>query len=70
MKIKIHYEDTEKTEVYNFEFDGNGLQYELDYFVKKINGRNAQDAVSQEQSVAMADIMEQFLKQENIYRKN
>lgn len=68
--IEIHYEDTEKTEVYNFEFDGNGLQYELDYFVKKINGKNIQDAVSREQSVAMADIMEQFLKQENIYRKN
>ena len=68
--VEIHYEDQTKTEVYNYEYIGNGLQYELGYFLGKIQDLDLPNMVTREQSVAIAEIMQKFLEKESIYRRN
>ena len=46
-------------------FLGDGLRYEIKDFVNMINGRNNSDfKLTRGDSIAMADIMERFLRQE------
>lgn len=67
--IEVHYEDASKTEVYNCDYQGNGLQYELEHFIKRIKGECVDNLVKNEQSIQIAYIMEKFLEKEKIYRK-
>lgn len=66
--IEVHYEDSSKTEVYNCEYEGNGLQYELEHFLKKIKGKQVVDVVTNAQSIEIAYIMERFLEEEKYFR--
>ena len=66
----MHYEDSGKTEVYNCEYEGNGLQYELEHFIKKIKGKQVVDVVTNAQSIEIAYIMERFLEEEKYFRKS
>lgn len=68
--VEVHYEDPTKIETYNYEYVGNGLQYELGYFLRKIDGEDVSDRVTKAQSIVIADIMQKFLEKEKIYRKN
>ena len=47
---------------------GNVLQYELEHFVKRIKGTQMASGVTKEQSIKIAYIMEEFLRQEKDYR--
>lgn len=67
--IEVHYEDTNKTETYQCDYEGNGLQYELEHFISRIRGNNVKEVISVEQSIAIAGIMEKFLREEKKYRK-
>lgn len=67
-QIEVHYEDASKTEVYNTEFNGNGLQYELEYFVKQIQNNILVDEETKNQSITIASIMEEFINSEIGYR--
>ena len=66
--IEVHFEDANKTQIYTCEYVGNGLQYELEHFVKKIKGAQMASGVTKEQSIRIAYIMEEFLRQEKDYR--
>ena len=63
-KFEIRYEDPNKVDSYELRFQGDGLRYEVGDFVSKINGRgeNSNYKLTPEESIAMADIVEQFLK--------
>ncbi len=59
----IRYEDPSKIENYYFEFDGSGLQYELQVFEDRIKGIDvAGIGLTDDESIAMAGIMQQFLE--------
>ncbi len=68
--FEVRYEDTAKCEVYDYPFIGNGLQYELQYFLDRIQGKQTTDFVTEQESIVLAEIMEQFLKEEANYRKS
>jgi len=62
--FEVRYEDPNKRDAYDFSFEGNGLQYELHAFLKRIQGRAGEGQVTDQESVALAGIMEQFLAKE------
>ena len=62
-KFVVRYEDPNKVEVYEPNFQGDGLRYEISEFISKINGceKNAYKLTAEE-SIAMSAITEQFMK--------
>lgn len=63
--FEVHYEDTERVEKYSEIFLGDGLRYEISDFLSMINGSSSSEfKLTQGESVALASIMEQFLKEE------
>ncbi len=67
--FEVRYEDADKKDVYDYPFEGNGLQYELGTFVERIKGMPEKGQVTSGESIALAGIMEQFLNNERKYRK-
>ena len=64
--FEVHYEDTTKVEKYSETFLGDGLRYEISDFLSMINGSSISEfKLTRSESVALADIMEQFMKAEN-----
>ena len=64
-KFEMRYEDPNKREVYTFPFEGQGLRYEIEAFCRQIKGEMDTDSAKgmrAEESVAMAGIMEEFLR--------
>ena len=58
----VRYEDPGKIERYSPKFLGDGLRYEIADFVSKINGGNRMGyCLTQEESVAMAGVVERFM---------
>lgn len=65
--FEVCYEDVSQNERYFVKFLGEGLRYEVSDFVSAINGNIRSDyKLRQEESIALAGIMEKFLDQ----RKN
>ena len=63
--FEVHYEDPSRVDKYSERFLKDGLRYEIKDFVNMINGRNNSDfKLTRGDSIAMADIMERFLRQE------
>lgn len=63
-KFVIRYENPNKIDRYEPRFQGDGLRYEISEFVMKINGYDLRDfKLTAQESIAMADIVEKFLKQ-------
>lgn len=68
--FEVRYEDPNKREKHFAKFMGNGLRYEISDFVYMINGHQGRAyKFTQEESIAMAGIMEQFLKNREEGRK-
>ena len=64
--FEVHYEDAEHVEKYSETFLGDGLRYEVGDFLSMINGSsNSEFMLTRSESVALAEIMEQFMKAEN-----
>lgn len=64
--FEVHYEDPGKVDKYSEPFLGDGLRYEISDFLSMVNGRNNSEfKLTRSESVALADIMERFLKEEN-----
>lgn len=64
--FEVRYEDSKKIEKYATRYLGYGLRYEISDFVYMINGHtNRAYKFTAEESIAMADVMERFLKQRN-----
>lgn len=63
-KFEIRYEDPNRIERYTPQFWGDGLRYEISEFISKINGKAGHDfKLTREESIAMADIVERFMKE-------
>lgn len=63
--FEVHYENPLEVEKYSERFLGDGLRYEISDFLSMINGRNgSQFKLTQDESVALADMMEKFLRAE------
>lgn len=67
-KFEVRYEDSSVIENYEPRFQGDGLRYEINEFVSKINGNSRNGyKLTAEEAIAMAEITEMFMKkrQEN-----
>lgn len=63
--FEVHYEDAGRVDKYSEIFLGDGLRYEISDFLSMINGNgNSEFKLTRGESVAMAEIMERFLKKE------
>lgn len=63
--FEVHYEDAGRVEKYSEIFLGDGLRYEISDCLAMINGRSRNDfKLTRGESVAMAGIMEEFLRAE------
>lgn len=67
--IEVHHEDPNQVEIYEKPFDGAGLRYEIAEFVKKIQGEES-SAVSAEESIWLAEIIEHFRLEQDEKGKN
>lgn len=62
-KFTVRYEDANKIETYEPNFQGDGLRYEISEFVSKINGYGKNGyKLTADESIAMSGITEQFMK--------
>lgn len=62
--FEVHYEDAAKVDKYSETFLGDGLRYEISDFLSMINGTsNSEFKLTHGESIKLADIMEQFMKQ-------
>lgn len=65
-KFDIRYEDPDKIEHFEPNFQGDGLRYEISEFVGKINGTGRKDyKLTEEETIAMSKIVEMFMKKRN-----
>ena len=62
-KFEVRYEDSDIIENYEPRFQGDGLRYEINEFVSKINGNSRNGyKLTAEEAIAMAEITEMFMK--------
>ncbi len=63
-RYDIRYEDPDKIEHYEPNFQGDGYRYELAEFVRKINGnRETGYKLTSQESIFMAEVIEKFMRQ-------
>lgn len=61
--FEVRYEDSTKKDKYATRFLGQGLRYEISDFAYMINGHQSRNfKFTEEESIAMAGVMEQFLE--------
>lgn len=60
-RIEVHHENPNQVEVYEEEFAGGGLRYEIEAFVKCINNPGIVKKITDEESIWLSGMMEQFL---------
>lgn len=62
--FELRFEDANQTKKYFYKFDGDGLRYELNEFVKNITlGNNIENPLlKKKESIAIVEIIEKFLK--------
>lgn len=64
--FEVHYEDVARIDKYSESFFGDGLRYEIKDFLNMINGNDKSEfKLTRGESIALADIMEKFLQNEN-----
>lgn len=65
--FELRYEDLNKTQKYFYKYEGDGLRYEISYFLKLIRGiLNKNDVMHENESIVLAEIIESFLNKKNI----
>jgi len=66
--IEVHYEDPSQVDCYDTEFAEDGLRYEIGRFVDAIRGNGSAQALladARQCSLAIATVMEEFLRERN-----
>ncbi len=63
--FEVRYEDSRRNRKYYIKFEEDGLRYEIAHFLRKINGNSNSQRLPSDESVFIADIIEQFRKGEN-----
>ena len=67
--FELRFEDLNKTRKFFAKYEGEGLRYEINDFVSLINNRNKNYLkVSQQESITITGIIEQFLSGENVLK--
>jgi len=62
--FEVHYEDADRVDKYSEIFLGDGLRYEISDFLALVNHREKNGfKLTQEESITLAGIMEQFIKE-------
>lgn len=71
-KFEVRYENPNKRENYEYPYDGSGLQYELEAFLREICGEKTDFhiGITSEESIANAGVIEFYLKQQEDRRIN
>ncbi len=65
--FEVRYEDQTKNKKYFYSYDGDGLRYEIQEFLSMIvNNRRSCYKLRRRESVAIAEIIEKYLKGENV----
>ncbi len=64
---EVHHENPEQVEVYEEEFAGGGLRYEIAEFVKCINNPECERKLTDEESIWLSGMMERFLADRTPY---
>lgn len=63
--FEVHFEDATQVEKYSERFLGDGLRYEISDMLNQINGNEKSEfKLTRDESITMAGIMEEFLKNE------
>lgn len=66
--FELRYEDQNQNKKFFYKWDGTGLRYEIQEFISCIiNKRFSTFRLRRRESIAMAEVMEKFSKQENLY---
>lgn len=60
-RIEVHHENPNQVEVYEEEFAGGGLRYEIEAFVQCINNPGMDKKITDEESIWLSGMMEKFL---------
>ncbi|MDD6193875.1 MAG: glycerophosphodiester phosphodiesterase family protein [Lachnospiraceae bacterium] len=68
-KFEVRYEDATKRDIYEEEYIGAGLVYEILGFMQECQGNSICVGVTKEETLSMTDIMEQFLQSDKGLRK-
>jgi predicted dehydrogenase len=69
-KFEVRYENPNKVEVFEPNFQGDGLRYEISEFVSQINGLGKNGyKLTAEEAIAMAAITEEFMKTRKTRKK-
>lgn len=71
-RIEVHYEDPHRVDIYEKKYEGPGLRYEIAEFVKYLRSMGIKEERdtrlklrrASEESIWMAEVMEEFRKQE------
>ena len=71
-EFSVRYEDPGRIERHEFPFSGeDGFRYEIAEFVSKMDGTGGKDyKLTAEESIAMADVVERFMKKRQEYQKS
>lgn len=66
--FELRYEDQNFNKKYFYSWDEPGLRYEIQEFISCIvNGRRVSSRLTPDESICMADIMQQFTERKNFY---
>jgi hypothetical protein len=64
--FELRYEDLNQNKKYFYKWDGEGLRYEIHEWISCIiNKRSSNARLSQDESIAMAGVMQQFTERRN-----
>ena len=65
--FEVRYEDQTRNKKFFYSYDGEGLRYEIQEFLSMIvNGRHSSYKLRQNESIAIAEIIERFRNKENV----
>lgn len=66
--FELRYEDQNKNKKFFYQWDGDGLRYEIQEFISCIlNNRFSTSRLRRRESIAMAAVMEQFTNRRNLF---
>ena len=67
--FEVRYEDQTRNKKFFYSYDGEGLRYEIQEFLSMIvNGRHSSYKLRQNESIAIAEIIEKYRKGENVIK--
>lgn len=69
-RIEVHHENPNQIEVYEEDFEGGGLRYEISEFAQSIKDPDMVKTITDEESIWLAGMMERFLSESSRKKSN